>query len=77
MTCRCYVCGTPVDPASGVDLRSPRCQTCEPVKDHVISMRTDGAVCACGWSTDIPSRLPNAREYACKVHWRGVIEAAS
>jgi len=69
MSARCYVCLLPIDDVPGAQL----CEHCLPAKDHIISMRTDGMVCRCGWVSDIGYRLRLAQDEACRSHWNDVI----
>jgi|1_EtaG_2_1085319.scaffolds.fasta_scaffold08927_2 hypothetical protein len=73
MSALCYVCRTPVNHGEpGFDIRSPLCEEHLPARQHVISMITSGAVCECGWRTDIPYTRPFDREDACRAHWHTV-----
>lgn len=70
----CYVCGGVADANLQLDLRNPRCVTCEPAASHIISMRTDHMLCACGWSIELSFKQPAERESACKEHWQNIIQ---
>jgi hypothetical protein len=78
--CYCVGCGRLGD----FDPRNPVCDGCRPIRDHVVSMRTDPengdwlAVCPCGWRDRRP-RTPEglkARDAAVQDHWRAVVATA-
>lgn len=67
----CYVCGSDAL-AEGHDPRNPVCEQHLGARDHVISMRTNEAVCSCGFEILISHRQPAARDQACRDHWKRV-----
>lgn len=70
----CYVCGGVADANPQLDLRNPRCASCEPASWHIISMQNDRIVCGCGWEVELSFLQRAEREAACKAHWRNVIQ---
>lgn len=78
---RCYACGA-AEIAADADIRSPTCEACKPVRDHVVSNQTGKlggalAVCECGWWAEVlgPGRY-RVRDDEVKLHWAEVVRQA-